>query len=68
MSSLELERCRPDVIWVMAAGLMWLASRVTPGVGALGSFSRPLGLILPLQHWQHIVVGACSVDRADPTR
>ena len=45
MSGLEL-KIPPDVVWVVVAGLMWLASRVTTGFGAAESFRRPLALML----------------------
>jgi len=66
MSSLEL-RIPPDVVWVVVAGLMWLASRVTAGFGAAESLRRPLALLLLAIGVGFIVAGRIALNRAGTT-
>jgi len=66
MPSLEL-RIPPDVVWVVVAGLMWLASRVNAGFGATEPVRRPLALTL-LAIGTVLIVGArVALSRAGTT-
>jgi len=66
MSSLEL-KIPPDVVWVAVAGLMWLASRVSAGLGVAESLRRPVALILFAIGVGLIVAARVALDRAGTT-
>jgi protein-S-isoprenylcysteine O-methyltransferase Ste14 len=66
MSGLEL-KIPPDMVWVVVAGLMWLASRVTAGFGTAESFRRPLALMLMAIGTGLIVAARVALDRAGTT-
>ena len=66
MSRLEL-RIPPDVVWVVVAGLMWLASRVNAGFGAAESFRGPLAVMLLAIGTCLIVAARVSLNRAGTT-
>ncbi len=66
MSSLEL-RIPPDVVWVVVAGLMWLASRVTAAFGAAESLRLPLALMLMAIGAGLIVAARVALNRAGTT-
>ncbi len=66
MSSLEL-RIPPDVVWVAAAGLMWLASRVTAGFGVPETLRGPVALILIAVGTALIVAARVALSRAGTT-
>ena len=66
MSNLEL-RIPPDVVWVVVAGLMWLASRVNAGFGAAEPLRRPLALILMAIGVGFIIAGRIALSRAGTT-
>jgi len=66
MSGLEL-KVPPDVVWVVVAGLMWLASRVTAGFDAAESLRRPLALMLMAVGTGLIVAARVALDRAGTT-
>jgi protein-S-isoprenylcysteine O-methyltransferase Ste14 len=66
MSRLEL-RIPPDVVWMVVAGLMWLASRVTAGFGTAESLRRPLALMLLAIGAGLIVAARVALNRARTT-
>jgi protein-S-isoprenylcysteine O-methyltransferase Ste14 len=66
MSSLEL-KIPPDVVWVAVAGLMWLTSRVSAGLGAVESFRRPLALVLLVLGTGLIVAARFALNNAGTT-
>lgn len=66
MSSLEL-KIPPDVVWVVVAGLMWLASRGTVGFAAAESLRRLLALILIGIGTGLIVAARVALDGAGTT-
>jgi len=66
MSGLE-PKVPPDVVWVVVAGLMWLASRVTAGFDAAESLRRPLALMLMAVGTGLIVAARVALDRAGTT-
>jgi len=66
MSSLEL-RIPPDVVWVVVAGLMWLASRVTAGFDAAETLRRPLALMLMAIGVGFMVAARVALSRAGTT-
>jgi len=67
MSSLEL-KIPPDVVWVVVAGLMWLATRVTAGgLGPVEPFRRPLAVILIVIGTALIVAARVALERAGTT-
>jgi len=66
MSRLEL-KIPPDMVWVLVAGLMWLASRVTAGFGAAESLRRPLALMLTAIGTGLIVAARVALERAGTT-
>jgi len=66
MSRLEL-RVPPDVVWVAVAGLMWLAARVTVGVGGAESVRRAVALTLLAAGAGLIVAARFSLARAGTT-
>lgn len=66
MSNLEL-RIPPDVVWAAVAGLIWLASRVSSGLGAAAPIRRPLALVLIIIGTGLIVAARVALDRAGTT-
>jgi len=67
MSQLEL-RVPPDVVWVVVAVLMWLASRATVGgLGPAEPLRRPLALVLIVIGTALIVAARVALEKAGTT-
>jgi protein-S-isoprenylcysteine O-methyltransferase Ste14 len=66
MSTLEL-KVPPDVVALAVAGLMWLASTVTPSLNWPGSWQVPVAILLFVAGIALIVLARIAFAKADTT-